>query len=207
MKKISCLLVVICLVMLIDIINCAKKEIETDQEFCIRAAEKIIFNFEQELDSTLLKIMKSMEIADAVENFSFDAQMVSANYENNEYYLLKRVTDKNRNEFNLAQSYEQDVLSEFEYSSGNSSNTSSLWSSWGSKFDFYYFKAINIDSSCLVCHGSKEEIPLGALKKIREIYSNDKAVGYSDGDLRGIYVVMIKWPEAKESLELLLSKS
>jgi hypothetical protein len=206
MKFIYLLLTII----LLTVISYSQKSNDDNysaERLCIKASEKIISNFEKELDSTLTTIMKYNSIVEAVEHFSFDAQMVSARYEYNSYYSLKRVTDKNRNELNIAQSYEIDVMGEFFYPTNYNSNEISVWSHWGADFNFYYYKAINIESSCLVCHGTKDDIPPNVRKKIKEIYSKDKAVGYYNGDLRGIYVVMIKWPEAKESLEQLLSKN
>lgn len=56
----------------------------------------------------------------------------------------------------------------------------------------FYYKPIQIGMpTCLKCHGTKEEISEGTAKIIAEKYPNDKATGYHEGDLRGMWKVGI----------------
>jgi Protein of unknown function (DUF3365). len=52
---------------------------------------------------------------------------------------------------------------------------------------FRYMKAIGTASPCLTCHGSalKPEIA----SKVRELYPDDRAVGFAAGDLRGAFTL------------------
>ena len=44
----------------------------------------------------------------------------------------------------------------------------------------------------------------GVYQTIKKHYPMDKATGYTDGDLRGMYIVKVVWPEGKEfALKLL----
>ena len=50
-----------------------------------------------------------------------------------------------------------------------------------------YYRRIDVQASCLACHGSKENRPAF----IQENYPNDRAFNFKVGDLRGMYAVFI----------------
>lgn len=50
-----------------------------------------------------------------------------------------------------------------------------------------YFRRITVESSCLACHGAKEERP----HFVKEQYPEDRAYGFEEGDLRGLYAVFV----------------
>lgn len=50
-----------------------------------------------------------------------------------------------------------------------------------------YFRRISVESSCLACHGEKDERP----EFVKEGYPEDLAYGFETGDLRGVYSVFI----------------
>jgi hypothetical protein len=49
-------------------------------------------------------------------------------------------------------------------------------------------KAIPTGAVCLTCHGT--EVKPEVLTKIKELYPNDKATGYQEGDIRGAFVAV-----------------
>ncbi len=53
------------------------------------------------------------------------------------------------------------------------------------KDGFRYFKRITVESACLNCHGEKEKRP----DFIKNKYPEDRAFGFSPGDLRGVYSI------------------
>jgi hypothetical protein len=57
-----------------------------------------------------------------------------------------------------------------------------------------YYRRINVETSCLACHGTKDSRPAF----IKENYPDDKAFAFKPGDLRGMYAVYL--PELKEAL-------
>lgn len=50
-----------------------------------------------------------------------------------------------------------------------------------------YYRRINVESSCLVCHGMKERRP----QFVKEAYPQDLAYDFNVDDLRGMYAVFI----------------
>ena len=57
---------------------------------------------------------------------------------------------------------------------------------------FRYMKAIALQTGCVACHGTAEQISANVKTKLGEEYPHDKATGYSAGQIRG--AVSIKRP-------------
>jgi len=53
--------------------------------------------------------------------------------------------------------------------------------------DFLWMKPIVLEPACLMCHGS--DVPEAVAEAIAKRYPQDRATGYSAGDLRGAFVV------------------
>ena len=52
-----------------------------------------------------------------------------------------------------------------------------------------YIKALPPQKLCLSCHGSSDQMAAEAKAKLAELYPNDKATGYSEGQVRGALTV------------------
>lgn len=50
-----------------------------------------------------------------------------------------------------------------------------------------YMKPVMTGGLCLTCHGSAKQIPEGVKAKLAELYPNDAATGYSEGQVRGAF--------------------
>ena len=59
-----------------------------------------------------------------------------------------------------------------------------------------YYRRINVQPSCLACHGSRDSRPAF----VKDKYPQDKAFNFKPGDLRGMYAVYI--PEVQAALEV-----
>jgi hypothetical protein len=57
-----------------------------------------------------------------------------------------------------------------------------------------YYRRIDVQPSCLACHGSSDSRPAF----VKERYPQDRAFDFSPGDLRGMYAVFI--PEVQQAL-------
>lgn len=63
-----------------------------------------------------------------------------------------------------------------------------------------YYRRIDVQASCLACHGAKESRPAF----VKERYPDDRAYDFEVGDLRGMYAVFI--PETKAALQAALTQ-
>ncbi|MEM7773005.1 MAG: DUF3365 domain-containing protein [Cyanobacteria bacterium P01_A01_bin.37] len=64
-----------------------------------------------------------------------------------------------------------------------------------------YYRRINVEASCLVCHGAKGDRP----QFVTDNYPQDLAYNFNVGDLRGMYAVFI--PDLQQALTDVLSES
>jgi hypothetical protein len=89
-----------------------------------------------------------------------------------------------------AQWWQAAVLQEFRPASRRARRDGLAWHDIGETDggrEFRFMKAIPTVPMCLACHG--QAIAPSVAQKIAELYPNDKATGYSEGDIRGAFVV------------------
>ncbi|CAN8142334.1 hypothetical protein THIOSC15_340039 [uncultured Thiomicrorhabdus sp.] len=48
-------------------------------------------------------------------------------------------------------------------------------------------KPVMTGGLCLTCHGTAKQIPEGVKAKLADLYPNDKAIDYSEGQVRGAF--------------------
>lgn len=98
---------------------------------------------------------------------------------------IKRVSDKNRNPNNKANSEELQYIQKFKEIIAANQEPKAVVLDKGKQIQFYY--PITTNSMCLQCHGKKVEdkVRLQTLK----LYPNDLAVGYEENEVRGIWSI------------------
>lgn len=98
---------------------------------------------------------------------------------------IRHAATKNRNPVNAADGRERAIIEKFE----SDKNLAEIWEDFESEGKPYkrYTRPIFIEQACLACHGSKESRP----EFIKTKYPEDKAHGFSEGDLRGIISVTV----------------
>lgn len=102
-----------------------------------------------------------------------------------------RVSLRNRNPSNAANAWQQSVLEEFERKRAEGADPAGLdWSTTvetaGGR-EFRYMQAIPTVGVCLACHGTN--VPPEVSRVLSAIYPDDRATGFSEGDIRGAFVV------------------
>lgn len=101
---------------------------------------------------------------------------------------IKRVSDKNRNPNNNANKKELEYIKSSKVTLAKGIQPKPKLTLEGNKEIGYY--PIITNKMCLQCHGKiNTEIKPETLTKIKNLYPNDLAVGYSVNELRGIWVV------------------
>lgn len=105
---------------------------------------------------------------------------------------LYRVSLRNRNPENAPNAWQSEVLQGFVQRRAAGEDASAM--EWHATVDttsgreFRYLKAIPTGGVCLACHGS--ELAPDVARKIAELYPEDEATGFSEGDVRGAFVVV-----------------
>lgn len=104
---------------------------------------------------------------------------------------LKRVSDKNRNPQNAANSDELTYIENLKKALVKGEKLKALVKDNGNSVTAYY--PILTDQLCMQCHGNLTvDITPSTQTKLKAIYPTDLATGYSINEVRGIWVVEMK---------------
>lgn len=102
---------------------------------------------------------------------------------------VKRVSLKNRNPvMGVPNEWETQVLNDFETRKAAGEYPATLTYAKTVDNEFRFMQAIPTAAVCLVCHGSNLSPDVSA--RLTELYPQDQATGYKEGDLRGAFVVV-----------------
>jgi|AntRauTorcE11897_2_1112592.scaffolds.fasta_scaffold75021_1 hypothetical protein len=147
---------------------------------------------QKELGSTLKSAIKDKGPAGAVDFCNLQAQQITneVNIPLNENITVRRYSDMPRNVKNTAGEYEMAAIGYFKDHPDQKSYLQKVESNSETKI-FNYYKPIYTQTLCLNCHGPKEQINDEVLAIINERYPTDRATGYKEGDLRGVFKVQI----------------
>ena len=110
-------------------------------------------------------------------------------------WQLKQIASKYRNPAHApSDRFAKDALERF----ANNPNLMGFWEreTLDKVEGTRYFRRINVEASCLGCHGAKDTRP----QFVKEKYSQDLAFDFRVGDLRGMYSVFIP-DRIKESMQ------
>jgi cytochrome c5 len=103
---------------------------------------------------------------------------------------IRRVSDKNRNPKNAATPEEVVILKNFQAGMDAGREPQPMLKQASGKVHFYY--PIVTNSMCLSCHGTEKDIAPAVAKRIIEFYPMDKATGYAENQVRGIWSITFK---------------
>ena len=119
------------------------------------------------------------------------APAIAADVSDKHGWRVARTSLKVRNPHNAPDAWETRILQEFEKrkAAGDEIGTlehAEIVTTDGKK-QFRYMKAIPTEKVCLTCHGTEIEPEEAAA--LNELYPQDKARGFREGDIRGAFTV------------------
>lgn len=153
----------------------------------IEKGKKYAISAKQLLSQNLLDAIHSEGIAYAVEFCNEKALPLTNQAAIENKVSIKRVSDKPRNKGNQANDSELEYIMSIKNSNDKSSAKPKLISKEGKTIAYY---PIFTNQLCLNCHGNPDkDIALETKEKINKLYPSDKAIGYKENELRGIWVI------------------
>jgi len=144
------------------------------------------------LKSELMAAMKSGGVLQAIEVCNIKALVIDEEVSLANNVNLSRVSARNRNPANAPNEWQSVVLESFEARKLAGEEPGKL--TWHevveteSGLEFRFMKAIPTAGLCLQCHGTDIAPPVA--EKLADLYPDDRATGFSEGDLRGAFVVI-----------------
>ena len=100
--------------------------------------------------------------------------------------IIKRVSGKNRNKDNKANTIELQHIATFKGKLKNGEKIKPIIENSNGKVRFY--APIRTNQLCLQCHGKQLQPDL--IAKLKDLYPNDLAIGYEDSQVRGIWSII-----------------
>jgi hypothetical protein len=161
-------------------------EVEDMNDYRIKADSIVAKTFDT-LRNTLQAAVKDKGFDGAVAFCNINALAITNTYAA-QGISIKRTSDKLRNPANLADSMEQRILTFILNQPDLTSKTGGLVELDASG-RVHYFKPIIMQSMCLNCHGNKDQIQQVTMESIQSKYPADAAIGYREGDVRGLWHV------------------
>jgi hypothetical protein len=168
----------------------------SDEATELEQAKKATAAFARALKSELVSAMQSGGPIEAIDVCNTRAMLIGEEASLEQGMTLSRVSLKNRNPDNAPNEWQATVLDSFETRkmAGEAPGTLA-WhevADTGTGKEFRFMKAIPTGAICLQCHGETLAPPVA--EKLAELYPQDKATGYSEGDIRGAFVVTKTMP-------------
>lgn len=163
----------------------------TDTEQLTAESRDAVKALAVELKAALQSSLKSEGPLKAVSVCNTEAPLLAGKVSAEKSMRVGRTSLKTRNDSNAPDAWEAAVLEQFEKrrAAGEAVTVleySAITRDNGNRV-FRYMKAIPADDVCLVCHG--QHIPDDLSATLDALYPNDKATGYSKGDIRGAFTV------------------
>lgn len=140
------------------------------------------------LKKSLMSKMKAEGPIAAIDYCRSYADVLTTVHQEGSIESITRTAVRLRNKGNAPDSLEQRILSEYESGWSDENLRTSRVISVGNKV--HYFKPIKVLKPCLSCHG--DQVNHEVLVHIRTKYPADSAIGFKEGDLRGMWHVVFK---------------
>ena len=183
----------LCLVML-SMVCSSDQQVEIDTQAEAAAAKAAIKALAGALQTELKGAMKTGGPVAAIGLCSTQAMPITQKVATDQGLSLSRVSLKNRNPANLPNEWQIAVLEDFEQKKVAGQDISSLALSEvvnvGGVQEFRFMKAIPTGAVCLNCHGTNISPEVSQI--LADLYPEDLATGYREGDIRGAFVSIQK---------------
>ncbi len=146
---------------------------------------------QQALGGELKAALQRGGVAEAVNYCNLNAIPITDSLATFYKVSIKRATAKPRNQANLATAAELEILSVWEDKKANGGEISPVLFEGETSVDFY--SPIVLQEMCTACHGVKgKTFTVDAETIIKNKYPEDKATGYIEGDLRGMWHIVFE---------------
>lgn len=163
-------------------------EVKNENKDVAQIGMKYAKSTKSELGKNLMSAIQNEGVLHALEFCNVHAMPITDSMASIHDAKIKRVSDKNRNPSNAANSTELAHIESFKYTVANHKEPEPIIEENENSVQFYY--PIITNDMCLKCHGKPEkQITKKTYDKILKLYPEDKAVGYDINEVRGIWSI------------------
>lgn len=155
-----------------------------------RAAARVL---NQTLRSKVMSSMKEVGPAETVAVCFYQAQALAGEVAETEGVRVRRTSLRLRNPKNAPDAFEKNLLVRLETLHREGRLPVEVFEEQVTERGrvYRYAKPILVESMCLTCHGTAGDVPEDVRRELEVRYPDDGAIGYREGELRGIVSVII----------------
>ncbi|TNE75086.1 MAG: DUF3365 domain-containing protein [Gammaproteobacteria bacterium] len=166
----------------------AAQPLEPNTEQLVSDARSLVKTFAGSLKKELKAAIQNGGLTNGIGVCNTVAPHI-AEANSNDNWTISRTSLKPRNPDNAPTDWQEMQLLAMEKQPVKDGKPVEFWqvSDASGQSQFRYMSAIPTQKLCLGCHG--KSIDDGVKAKLAELYPEDKATGFSEGDLRGAFVV------------------
>lgn len=151
----------------------------------------IAFTTKSQLGKNLIGAMKEKGAVEALKFCNIKAMTITDSMATVHKSIIKRVSDKTRNPINKANETELKNIETFKNMLSKGEEIAPIVETINDSIYFYY--PIITNEMCLKCHGTpNEDIDQAILSSLKGLYPIDKAIGYSENQVRGIWSIQFQ---------------
>jgi hypothetical protein len=171
----------------------AEEPVDRRAESALAEARVAAKELSDAIRGLLMQELKTGGLEGAVAVCSTKAQARTAAYRRTFRNDIRRVSLRRRNPANEPDAYERRVLESFDRLSVEARPTAEHWElvREDGREALRYLKPVVANAMCLTCHGEKAKIPTAVQALLAKEYPDDRATGFSVGDVRGAVSVRI----------------
>lgn len=183
---------------------CGQKKPQVEQppaeeiQFIAPIGKKIASNLAITLKGELKAAMQHGGVEDAIAICNLEALPLTDSVAQHSSFnvSIKRTSNRVRNPKNAPDPYEQLALDLFLELEANKDELPEFYIQKltdNGQVQYNFYKPMVMENLCLICHGDENMRAPSATRMIGELYPGDEAVGYKEGDFRGL--IRIKFYE------------
>jgi len=163
-----------------------------DKKALVSEAKQITKAFGGALKAELKAAIKEGGAINALNVCNTEAIKITEAVSKEKNASITRVSLKNRNPLNKPNEWQKKVLEDFNARALKGEDIAKMGFAKiinnDGKKQLHFMKALPTKKLCLNCHGSNIKAPIQ--KKLTELYPDDKATGYKEGEVRGAVVIV-----------------
>ena len=131
--------------------------------------------------------------AAAVAACASGAQARTAEFRSRTGADVRRVSLRHRNAVNAPDAFERGALESFDRLPTEARPKAEHWEvvTEDGRESLRYLRPLVANAMCLSCHGARETLPVGVKAALAKEYPDDRATGFSAGDVRGAVSVRV----------------
>lgn len=185
-------------------LSCTEKKISDDQKtgenaisdsVFIQQGNRIVARSFDTLRNSLLSAIASKGMEGAITFCNAEAYPITAIYADS--VVIKRTSLRYRNPVNKPDSLELIMLTAMSKEMKSSQTPQVKIVRERSAGEIHFFKPILTQVMCLNCHGTAGvQVKENTLAKIHQLYPEDRAMNFKEGDLRGVWHIIFN-PQIK----------